>query len=589
MRPISIIRSAGIIGVLALFGAMLMPTAAQAAPGDTVIVFSNSDVVDTSNGVDGGEYEWISDAITAAGYNVVPFDGGDGQASTWTTELSGVNYFVLPEQEIGPFYDPDSPPSWLSTAAWDVLINWIKAGGNLIVSGSCDPDQSSTVQILNAATGVNYDGVLGDCIETDTSTRWIDDSSLADEIGWVDGTYGIPIVAFSPQQLAKLTVWYTAPACTFETLTAGVFAAGDGRVSFEAWDYFNDEDHPADQSKWNQVLVQLIEGNSADSNWTPNSFAKTPITAKTATGEELYTIAEIGCGANYLNRVDPGTGAAAPVGENIFELGIPDTGYQGATDPTTGISYLPVSGSEPPALYTVNTANGVFSKVGDFSSDMDYLGPVQSLAIGSSGAAFAFAPAWNGDDPFLGLFSLDLSDASLTLIAEMDLGDVDDAAAFAYNPADGKFYVFDEENRTFFQVNVQTGALTYLGELDGPSVEEFTYVTALQVDRAGTFWVSYDVPASIVGGDPDDWVSMLATFALSDVSAGTVQAHEVGVLVDDPLFTYSLLLSGARPELAATGIDGVAASGIGFGGGVALLLGLGLIVVRRRVRLRKSA
>lgn len=40
LRPLSI------AGALALLGALVLPTAAQAAPGDDVLVFSNENVVD---------------------------------------------------------------------------------------------------------------------------------------------------------------------------------------------------------------------------------------------------------------------------------------------------------------------------------------------------------------------------------------------------------------------------------------------------------------------------------------------------------------------------------------------------------------
>ena len=80
-------RAAVLVGTAVLLGAIAAPLPAAAAPGDDVLVFSNASVVDTGPGVDGGEYEWISAAITAGGYDVVPFDGGDGSALAWTTAM----------------------------------------------------------------------------------------------------------------------------------------------------------------------------------------------------------------------------------------------------------------------------------------------------------------------------------------------------------------------------------------------------------------------------------------------------------------------------------------------------------------------
>jgi hypothetical protein len=594
MRQVRPLRTASLVGALALVGAVLMPTAAQAAPGDDVLVFSNGAVVDTvDDAVGEAEYVQISDAITAAGFSVTGFDGGDGQAATWTTALAGTDVFVLPEQEIGDFYDPDNPPSWLSPAALDVLIDWIQAGGTMLVSGTCEQGQGSTGYLLSQAVEVDYSGVLGgynpatgDCIEAGESTRWIDDGSLPAVLDYADGDYGMLLADFSDAQLAPLTVWYSSDACG-EMLTVGEFAAGSGRIAFEAWDYYNDTS--ADQSSWNDVLASLIDGNSAASSWEPPAAsAPAPVTATTASGQKLFTIGEeededgddqndCDDGNNRLFRVNPGTGDAAPIGSGSL---YGDVG-QGATDPTTGISYVPADVDDP-ALYTVDTESGHFAEVGEFSGDFEEVDEVFSIAIAADGAAYAFAEIYDGDDSFLGIFSLDLSDASLTFIAEIDEDELDEPYAFAYNPVNGKFYVFDEGGHEFFVVNVATGALTELGELAGASLDDDSYVMALQIDTAGTFWVAYDVP---VGDDQEDWQSMLAKFTLADIGGGDVHAHEVGFLVDDPIYTYSLLLSAAIPELAATGVDQATVAAGGLVSGFLLLLGLALVSVRRRRRI----
>jgi LPXTG-motif cell wall-anchored protein len=590
MRQVRPLRTAALVGALALVGAVLMPTAAQAAPVDDVLVFSNGSVVDTvDDGVGEAEYVQISDAITAAGFSVTGFDGGDGQAATWATALSGTDVFVLPEQEIGPFYDPDNPPSWLSAAAMGVLIDWIRAGGTMLVSGTCVAHQASTGYLLSQAVGVDYDDVLGGydpdaygCIEAGDSTRWIDDGSLPAVLDYADGNYGMMLASFSDAQLVPLTVWYSSGSCE-EMLTVGEFAAGDGRIAFEAWDYFNDSG--ADQASWNDVLASLIDDNSAESDWQPAAAPPPPVTATTASGQKLFAIgeAESNCDdddddVNSFFRVNPGTGDASPIGSDSL---YGDVG-QGATDPTTGISYVPVD-QDDPVLYTVDTASGDFDGVGEFSGDFDEVDEVYSIAIAADGAAYAFAEIYDGDGSFLGLFSLDLSDASLTLIAEIDEDELDDPYAFAYNPVNGKFYAFDRSGHEFFVVNVATGGLTELGELAGASLDDESYVMALQVDTAGIFWVAYDVP---IGDDEEDedWQSMLAKFTLADIGGGDVQAHEVGFLVDDPIYTHSLLLSAAVPELAATGVDTAAVGGLALGAGGVLFLGLCLVAVRRRRR-----
>ena len=188
---------------LALAGIVVLPTAANAAPGDDVLVFSNASVVDTSTGVDGGEYEWISAAMTTAGYDVIPFDGGDGSASAWSTALTDIEVFVLPEQEAGDFYNPGSPPSWLSAAAWDVLVAWIQAGGAAVMSGVCDASEG---YLLSEAVGVDYSDAF-DCNGFDIADRFIDDAGLPATLEYISAVPTMNLNTLSDAQEAPLTVW----------------------------------------------------------------------------------------------------------------------------------------------------------------------------------------------------------------------------------------------------------------------------------------------------------------------------------------------------------------------------------------------
>lgn len=573
------IRSASLIGALALVGALMLPAAAQAAPVDDVLVFSNGAVVDlVDDSVGEAEYLQISAAITAAGYNVIPFDGGDGQAATWSAALAGVDVFVLPEQEAGAFYEPNNPPAWLSAAAMDVLIDWIHAGGTLLASGACLDDQGGTAYLLSQAVGVNYQGSLGNCGEPGVSTRWIDDSGLPATLDDANGSYPIALATFSPAQRAPLTVWYSSGESCSEQLTVGEFAAGSGRVAFEAWDYFNDPDN--DQLAWNAVLASLLSGNTAVSTWEPPAapMPPAPVTAVTATGQKLYTISEFGCAnGNVLFRVDPGTAKAAPVsGTSVRgEVG------QGAVSPATGIAYVPFGSydSDKLLLLTVDTASGAFTHVGEFSAADDLeIYWVYSIAIAADGSAYAFAVYEGDGSDVLGLFSLNLSDASLTFISEVDDEQLDEPNGFAVNPKNGKFYAFEEDSHELFEVNVQNGALTSLGFLAAPSIVERSDVTALQVGQDGTFWVVFDVQIDDEGGD----AGVLATFTLADIVDGDVNAHEVGILTDDPLESYSLLLGAT--ELAATGVDTASTAGGALFAGALLLLGTALVAVRRSRR-----
>jgi hypothetical protein len=465
--------------------------AAQAAPGDDVLVFSNSEVVDTTSGVSGGEYEWISDAMTAAGYDVIPFDGGDGSASAWSTALTDIEVFVLPEQESGYFYNPDSPPSWLSSAAWDVLVAWIQAGGAAVMSGVCDPEDG---YLLSEAVGVDYTDAF-DCNGFDVADRFIDDAGLPAVLNYISAVPTMNLNTLSDAQEAPLTVWYASDTFCGVELAAGEFAAGTGRVGVLAWDWFNGG---GDQAAWNSVLDSMLNGNAATSTWvepTPPA-PKTPITATTAVGERMHTVSAQGCSDDtFLFRVDPGTALAAPISDEPLD----GFASQGAWDATTGTAYSLFYNfdSNDDELLTVDLETGVFTFVAEIEiPGPDDINELYSLAIGTDGTAYVFAEYYDdsADDSFFGLFVLDLDTGALTLQANVDDSDLDDPNGFAVDPTSGLFYAFEEDTWELFRVNVTTGALTLLGTLDAPSLDEDSDVTSLQIGSDGTFWVVFDVP-----------------------------------------------------------------------------------------------
>lgn len=551
-------RVAALVGLSFVGVAVLAPTGAHAAPGDDVLVFSNSAVVDTSPGVGGGEYEWISAALTDAGYDVTPFDGGDGSESAWTTALTDIEVFVLPEQEEGNFYEPDSPPSWLSADAHDALVAWIQAGGAMLQSSACDPIE---VSVLSAAVGINYANVA-DCGAAEPSLRWINDAGLPAELDAANGTYGLNLTDMSSEQREALTVWYAGndlddcDGSVVEYLAAGVFTAGSGRVAFEAWDYFNDSEN--DQASWNAVLAALIDGNSASSTWTPASppaepEPKDPVTETTEAGESLFTVSPYSsCVDDHgLFRIDPSSALASPVSE----VQIDGDASQGAWDPITETAYFPFydNESEEYVLMSVDPSTGEFSEVGPFTVDgLDYFDEVFSIAIATDGSAFLMATVEiDGNYIDLALFSLDLSDGSLTFIAEIDDSQLDEANGFAANAMTGLFYAFEEDSLELFEVDITDGALTSLGTLVSDSITDDSDVTALQVGADGVFWVVFDEAESVL----DDDAGMLATFTLGDISGGEVNATEVGVITDGPIPSWSLLLVPGEPELAATGVE----------------------------------
>lgn len=578
---------ASVLGGALLLGVIAVPLPAAAAPGDDVLVFSNGSVVDTSPGVDGGEYEWISAALTAGGYDVVPFDGGDGSDTAWTAALTDIEVFVLPEQENGDFFDPTSPPAWLSTAAKDVLVDWIQAGGVMLQSSACDPVE---VSVMSEAVGVDYADVV-DCSAAEPAPRWIDDAALPAALDNANGTYGFALSDMSAEQLAPLTVWYAGTElneCSgelFESLAVGVFDAGSGRVAFEGWDYFNDTNN--DQVAWNQVLASLIDGNPAASTWVPAIVPappgpKAPVTNTTPSGEWLFTVSPANtCDVEHqVFRVDPATAIASPVGTDQ----IVGDARQGAWNQATSSGYFPFedddSGDE--FLMSVDPSTGTFSTVGEFTTpDLDYIDEVFALAIAPNGAAYLMAQlSVDGTYYELALLSLNLSNGAFTIISSVDDSQLDEPNGFAIDPSTGLAYAFEEDSQELFRVDLATGALTSLGVLDTASVQGSSDVTALQIATDGTFWAVFDDATSTLVED----AGMLISFTLADITAGTIAATEHGILTDDEMPSWSLLLTPSL-ELAATGAD---PRGL-IGGSLLLLVLGGAVLGARALRTRTRA
>ena len=572
---------------VALLAVAAVPMPASAAPGDDVLVFSNASVVDTSAGIDGGEYEWISAALTAGGYDVVPFDGGDGSDTAWTTALTDIEVFVLPEQEQGDFYTPSAPPAWLSEAAKDVLVDWIQAGGVMLQSSACDPVE---VSVMSEAVGVDYSDVV-DCSAAEPAPRWIDDATLPASLDDANGTYGFALTEMTAEQLAPLTVWYAGSEldqCTgelVESLAVGVFDAGSGRVAFEGWDYYNDSDN--DQVEWNQVLGALVDGNAAASTWvaatppTPTG-PKPPVTAATSSGEWLFTVSPANtCDTEHgVYRVDPVTAAAAPVGTALID----GDARQGAWSPANSLGYFPFedddSGDE--FLMSVDPSTGAFSTVGEFSTpDLGYIDEVFALAIAPSGAAYLLAQL-EVDGTFyeLALLSLNLTNGSFSVMTSVDDSQLDEPNGFAIDPRTGLAYAFEEDSQELFRMDLTTGALTSLGVLDTASVQGSSDVTALQISTDGTFWAVFDDATSSMVED----AGMLISFTLADITGGDIAATERGIITDDEMPSWSLLLTPSL-ELAATGTD---TRGLVDGALLLLVLG-GAVLGARALRARTLA
>lgn len=303
MKPV-IRRSLAVAGTLALSAALVLGGAgtAQAYPDTAAevdaLIFSNDNVVDTSN-----EYlNELSDLETIAG-TVTPFDGGDGSVGTWLVALSGKDLFVLPEQENDLFYVKGGTP-WISDAAYQALKNWVDAGGIMIVNGSGTGGEEIkpvNVDLLNGFTCLDFTGLLGtvywdsgevdieDGPELDADQAQFLDAELQAQIDFEllvtlpgapdplasrDGTYTLytPAWPAAVQNIATNVYASNDPAGETAVVTFGV---GAGAVLYLGYDWWE-----LDSDQWYDVLTLAVAG---DLPYKPQA----PACALAATGSEV--------------------------------------------------------------------------------------------------------------------------------------------------------------------------------------------------------------------------------------------------------------------------------------------------------------
>jgi hypothetical protein len=267
------------------------------------VVFSNSNVVD---GNAEGELEHIVEDIDTFGLaSVVQFDGGDGSAAAWTAALADKELLVMPEQEVGNFYNTGGTP-WASDAALAVIKAWVEAGNYFILAGS----QSYTA---DAEDGGSYYGsaplmsaltclaIANEELYTfdDEDVDYVPAVELVgapDPLPYRDGTYALVSDVFSAPLAGIATEIYTADVTlgggqVLNTLGAVTFGVGNGAVIYLSYDWFwNDED--SGSAEWYNVLQLAVSGEFP---YTPQ-----PVCGQlAATGAETPVL-PIAAGAGFL-------------------------------------------------------------------------------------------------------------------------------------------------------------------------------------------------------------------------------------------------------------------------------------------------
>jgi len=279
-------------------------------------------------------------------------------------------------------------------------------------------------------------------------------------------------------------------------------------------------------------------------------------------GDSLYSIS---CDSNWnlwqLFGVDSTTAFSTKIGDGSGSTpDSPACAGQPAYDFTTGSSYYIQwyydGDVNVASLAKIDTGTGASTTINEFvwvNGEFPTAINVDAIAIGPNSTAFALAEGV--------LYSLNLANADLTPVGSSLV----DTYAFAYDQKTGQYYAIDD-SRDIFTVDVTDGSFDYIDTVAIPG-EDGIY--SLQFDEAGTFWVQADEDSEGGAG--------LYSFTLATVGAPVYS----GSFTDDPYYTEALLIvPGAA--LAATGTDLGAIVPLAAGAGALALVGMALLIVRRR-------
>ena len=213
-----------------------------------------------------------------------------------------------------------------------------------------------------------------------------------------------------------------------------------------------------------------------------------------AVGDSLFAMASSGTGKG-LGSIDVSTGAAIGlVTDRITTPSPGDSFTGGAYDRTTGTAYV-INEISNHKLQSVDPVTGALTTVAKmWAGTPTTYRYVRSIAIADNGAAYAIVSSrW--------LYSLNLTTAELTLIANTGLGDL---SSLAVNPIDDLLYTVDGSNGVF-TINTTTAAPTKVGENSAS-------MCGFQIDTAGVAWYK------VCGGN------LFSATDLTDI-AGSSQDH----------------------------------------------------------------
>jgi hypothetical protein len=267
---------------------------------------------------------------------------------------------------------------------------------------------------------------------------------------------------------------------------------------------------------------------------TSPALAAPPIPRALVTGSSMYAV---GCGTPadlQLISVDGSTAAGTEIGAGS-NINSSTCASQGAWDAVTHTAYYPAQDGTVATLVSVDLTTGVSTEIGGFALPSGAPTMVDSMAIGTDGAAYALASGT--------LYSVDLATADLTPIAPVSYPWI---LGFAVDPTSGEFFTINDVG-LISSIDVATGVLTTVGQtsFNGPPS-----TFSLQIDANGIMWVEND--DMDVNGN---WIAELwsvdpANVAGSAIYSGTLSVTDAQTTTQ-PYTNSFLIVPAVAPAITS--------------------------------------
>lgn len=279
-------------------------------------------------------------------------------------------------------------------------------------------------------------------------------------------------------------------------------------------------------------------------------------------GQEMYVIscdngpAENPIYSGTLLSVDPSTGVLTPIGDGTPTLNPSGCAGQGAINPVDG-EYYYLSWDFPgvdDALAMMDIETGLSTLVGGLTFGGAPFDNVYGIAIDSVGNAFTTATGAGRTYP--GLYSVDLSDGTTTLVGEFT------------RPLSGYAVAFDNDDNLYVIDASGGNALLKVSTTDASIISESSALS----DVSGIYTMAFDADGTL-------WMQTNVSLFSADLSDLSVRSELVDfTIVGSPEYGYfseSMVIVGGESaqddstgDLAATGANdltmlaGIAAVGL---------------------------